>query len=270
MIINLFKMLILQTHMKIIDTHTHLYLDQFADDIDNVFKNAINAGVKKFIFPSIHSNYNEAMISCYKKYKDHCYIMFGLHPAYVKDNNESEILLVLENLKKYSCVAIGEIGIDLHWEKKYFIQQKIVFERQINIALDHNLPIVIHCRDAFDEIYNILLKYKNKNLKGVFHCFTGNYDDAVKFCDLNFKLGIGGVVTFKNGGLDKFLDQIPLSNIVLETDSPYLAPSPHRGKRNESSYILYVLNKLSEIYKLDNKTIADLTTKNAVEIFKLR
>ena len=178
-------------------------------------------------------------------------------------------MVVYKNLNTYKCVAVGEIGIDLYWEKKFLKQQRIVFEKQINIALDYNLPIVIHCRDAFEEIYSILKKYMNKNLSGVFHCFTGNYDQALKVCDLNFKLGIGGVVTFKNGGLDKFLNKIPIENIVLETDSPYLAPSPLRGKRNESSYIIYVIDKLSEIYQLDNDSIANKTTKNAIDIFNL-
>ena len=255
--------------MKIIDTHTHLYLEQFADDIDTVISNARVAGINKFIFPSIHSKYNDLMIDCYNKFKDHCFLMAGLHPAYVTEQNELEISLVYENLETYNCVAVGEIGIDLYWDKKFLNQQKIVFEKQINMALDYNLPIVIHCRDAFDEIYNILVKYKTKNLSGVFHCFTGNYDQALKVCDLNFKLGIGGVVTFKNGGLDKFLNKIPIENIVLETDSPYLAPSPYRGKRNESSYIIYIIDKLSEIYQLDNDSIANTTTKNAIDIFNL-
>ena len=255
--------------MKIIDTHTHLYLEQFADDIDTVISNARGSGIDKFIFPSIHSKYNDLMINCYNKFKENCFLMAGLHPAYVTDNNDFEIKLVYENLNKYNCVAVGEIGIDLYWEKKFLKQQKIFFEKQINMALDYNLPIVIHCRNAFDEIYNILVKYKTKNLSGVFHCFTGNYDQALKVCDLNFKLGIGGVVTFKNGGLDKFLNKIPIENIVLETDSPYLAPSPLRGKRNESSYIIYIIDKLSEIYQLDNDTIANITTKNAIDIFNL-
>ena len=255
--------------MKIIDTHTHLYLNQFDVDRELVFSVARDAGVYKFIFPSIHSKYNDLMINCYNKFKDHSFIMAGLHPAYVNDNNDFEISLVYENLNKYKCVAVGEIGIDLFWEKKFLKQQRIFFEKQINMALDYNLPIVIHCRDAFDEIYNIIAKYKTKNLSGVFHCFTGNYDQALKVCDLNFKLGIGGVVTFKNGGLDKFLNKIPLENIVLETDSPYLAPSPYRGKRNESSYIIYIIDKLSEIYQLDNDFIANTTTKNAIDIFNL-
>jgi TatD DNase family protein len=251
--------------MEIIDTHTHLYLEEFDGDIDLVFSNARDIGVNKFIFPSINSKYN----NCYNKFKDQCFLMAGLHPAYVTGHNETEISLVYENLDTYNCVAVGEIGIDLYWDKKFLNQQKIVFEKQINMALDYNLPIVIHCRDAFDEIYNILVKYKTKNLSGVFHCFTGNYDQALKVCDLNFKLGIGGVVTFKNGGLDKFLNKIPIENIVLETDSPYLAPSPYRGKRNESSYIIYIIDKLSEIYQIDNDSIADSTTKNAIDIFNL-
>jgi TatD DNase family protein len=255
--------------MKIVDTHTHLYLEQFNHDIDLVFSKAMEVGVNKFIFPSIHSKYNDLMINCYKRFKDQCFLMAGLHPAYVTENNNLEISLVYENLENYNCVAVGEIGIDLYWEKKFLKQQKIVFEKQINIALDYNLPIVIHCRDAFDEIYSILLKYNTKNLSGVFHCFTGNYDQALKVCDLNFKLGIGGVVTFKNGGLDKYLSKIPINKIVLETDSPYLAPSPYRGKRNESSYIIYILDKLSEIYQLDNYSIADATTKNAIDVFNL-
>ena len=255
--------------MKIIDTHTHLYLKEFDDDFDQVTQKSIEIGVEKFIFPSIHSKYNDRMISSYIKNKSIFEIMAGLHPAYVTDNNKKELDLVINNLSLYKCIAVGEIGIDLYWNKKNLEQQKIVFEKQINIALDYNLPIVIHCRESFDEIYNILLKYKSKNLSGVFHCFSGNYDKALKVCDLNFKLGIGGVVTFKNGGLDKFLNKISIENIVLETDSPYLAPSPFRGKRNESSYIVYIIDKLSEIYQLDNDSIANTTTKNAIDIFNL-
>ncbi len=255
--------------MKIIDTHTHLYLKEFDSDFEDVIKKSRKSGVYKFIFPSIHSSYNEAMITCYNKLKKQCHLMAGLHPAYVSLNNEKELQLVVSNLNRFECVAVGEIGIDLFWKKKFLYQQKLVFEKQINMALDRELPIVIHCREAFDEIYKILVKYKSKNLKGVFHCFTGNYDQALKVCDLNFKLGIGGVVTFKNGGLDKYLNQIQLDNLVLETDSPYLAPTPFRGKRNESSYITYIIDKLSQIYQLDNEFIAEATTKNAIDIFNL-
>ena len=255
--------------MKIIDTHTHLYLKEFDKDFDEVISKSIEIGVYKFLFPSIHSKYNERMINSFKKNKSLFKIMAGLHPAYVTEKNDNEIDLVLKNLNDYDCVAVGEIGIDLHWKKNFFNEQKIVFEKQIEIALDYNLPIVIHCREAFDHIYKILLKFSNKNLRGVFHCFTGNEEQARKIIDLNFKLGIGGVVTFKNGGLDKVLKKIDLKNIVLETDSPYLAPTPFRGKRNESSYLIHVVDKLSEVYNVENDEIASMTTKNAVELFNL-
>ena len=255
--------------MKIIDTHTHLYLKEFDEDFDEVISKSIEIGVDKFLFPSIHSKYNERMINSLKKNKSLFKIMAGLHPAYVTEKNDKEIDLVLKNLNDYDCVAVGEIGIDLYWEKKFFYEQKIVFEKQIEIALDYNLPIVIHCREAFEHIYQILLKFSNKNLQGVFHCFTGNEEQARKIIDLNFKLGIGGVVTFKNGGLDKFLKKIDLKNIVLETDSPYLAPTPYRGKRNESSYLVHIIDKLSDIYNIESDKISLITTNNAVELFNL-
>ena len=255
--------------MKLIDTHTHLYLKEFDADFDEVVNKSKNIGIKKFIFPSIHSKYNERMINTFNKDRSSFNIMAGLHPAYVSNNNDYEIDLVIKNLENYDCVAVGEIGIDLYWEKKFLDQQKFVFEKQIELALDYNLPIVIHCREAFDYIYEILKKYSQNNLRGVFHCFTGNEDQANKICDLNFKLGIGGVVTFKNGDLDKFLNKIDLKNIVLETDSPYLAPTPYRGKRNDSSLLTYIVYKLSEIYGLENHEIASITTNNAEELFNL-
>ena len=255
--------------MELIDTHTHLYLKEFDSDIDQVVNKSRDIGINKFIFPSIHSKYNKRMIETYNKDRSIFDIMAGLHPAYVSNNNDKEIDLVVENLKKYDCVAVGEIGIDLYWEKKFLEQQKLVFEKQIQLALDYNLPIVIHCREAFDHIYQILLKFSNTDLQGVFHCFTGNEEQARKIIDLNFKLGIGGVVTFKNGGLDKFLKKIDLKNIVLETDSPYLAPTPERGKRNESSYLVHIIDKLSDIYNIESDEIASITTNNAVKLFSL-
>lgn len=255
--------------MELIDTHTHLYLKEFDSDIDQVVNKSKELGINKFIFPSIHSKYNDRMINTYNKDRSIFNIMAGLHPAYVSNNNDKEIDLVVENLKKYDCVAIGEIGIDLYWEEKFLEQQKIIFKKQIELALQYNLPIVIHCREAFDHIYRILKKYSKHNLKGVFHCFTGNEEQARKIIDLNFKLGVGGIVTFKNGGLDKFLNKIDLKNIVLETDSPYLAPTPHRGKRNNSSYLIYIVDKMSEIYGVENHEIATVTTNNAKELFNL-
>ena len=255
--------------MELIDTHTHLYLKEFDTDIDQVVNKSKDIGINKFIFPSIHSKYNKRMIDTYNKDRSIFNIMAGLHPAYVSNNNDKEIDLVVENLKKYDCIAVGEIGIDLYWKKNFLDQQKIVFEKQIELALQYNLPIVIHCREAFHHIYEILKKYSQTNLRGVFHCFTGNEEQANKICDLNFMLGIGGVVTFKNGGLDKYLNKIDLKNIVLETDSPYLAPTPHRGKRNDSSYLIYIVDKLSEIYGVENHEIASVTTNNAKELFNL-
>jgi TatD DNase family protein len=253
--------------MEIIDTHTHLYLDQFDDDFDEMIQRSFDCGVKKFVFPSISSKYNEKMVSTLKKFPKNFFLMAGLHPVYVKDDYQNELKIVKENLGNYKCVAVGEIGIDKHWDVSFLKQQKIAFQTQIDIAKEKDLPVVIHCRDAFNDIYDILIKNESEKLRGILHCFTGSLDDAKKLIDLNFKIGIGGVVTFKNGGIDKFLNQIDISNIVLETDSPYLAPSPHRGKRNESSYIAYVIDKLSEIYGLSTLDIINQTSLNANDVF---
>jgi len=253
--------------MEIIDTHTHLYLDQFDNDFDEMIQRSFDCGVKKFVFPSISSKYNEKMLTMLKKYPKNIFLMAGLHPVYVKDDYKSELKIVEENLNNYKCVAVGEIGLDKHWDLSYLKQQKIAFQSQIDIAKEKDLPIVIHCRDAFNDIYDILIKNKSDKLRGILHCFTGSLDDAKKIIDLNFKIGIGGVVTFKNGGIDKFLNKIDISNIVLETDSPYLSPTPHRGKRNESSYITYVIDKLSEIYDLPTLDIISQTSLNANDVF---
>ena len=255
--------------MKIIDTHTHLYLNQFKDDIDKVIQRSIDKGINKFIFPAIDSTHFDDMHDLKNKYPDNIYLMSGLHPVNVKENYKEELEFVVNSLKSHSYVAIGEIGIDLYWDKTYLKQQQDAFEFQIRLAIKHDLPIVIHCREAFDEIFEILDKENCSKLRGVFHCFTGTLEQANRAIRLGFKLGIGGVVTFKNGGIDKFLNQIDLKHIVLETDSPYLAPVPFRGKRNESSYITYVIDKLSEIYGLPIKEIASVTTKNAEKVFAL-
>ena len=255
--------------MNIIDTHTHLYLKQFKDDIDKVIKRSIDKGINKFIFPAIDSTHFDDMHDLKNKYPGSIYLMSGLHPVDVKENYKEELEFVVNSLKSHSYVAIGEIGIDLYWDKTYLKQQQEAFEFQIRLAMKHDLPIVIHCRDAFDEIFEILDKENCPKLRGIFHCFTGTLEQAKRAIDLGFVLGIGGVVTFKNGGIDKFLNQIDLKHIVLETDSPYLAPVPHRGKRNESSYIMYVVEKLSEIYGLSKEEIAEITTKNAEKVFAL-
>ena len=253
--------------MQIIDTHTHLYLEAFDVDQNEVINRAIDAGVSHFFIPAIDSNYTGRMYALEKSYPNLVSLMAGLHPYYVKDNVEEELEKVFEQLNTRSFCAIGEIGIDLHWDKTYLKEQQKAFSRQIELAKEYELPIVIHCRDAFDDIYDILIKNKSDKLRGILHCFTGSLDDAKKIIDINFKIGIGGVVTFKNGGIDKFLDQIDISYIVLETDSPYLSPTPHRGKRNESSYITYVIDKLSDIYGLSNSDIISQTSLNANDVF---
>jgi TatD DNase family protein len=255
--------------VNIIDTHTHLYLKQFNEDIDLVINRSKEIGVNKFILPAIDSSHFNEMHNLKDKYPNSIYLMSGLHPTDVKENYKDELDFVVNTLKSHNYVAIGEIGIDLYWEESFLKQQKDAFKFQIKLAIKHDLPIVIHCREAFNEIFEILDKENSNKLRGVFHCFTGTLEQAKRAIDLGFFLGIGGVVTFKNGGIDKFLHEIDLKNIVLETDSPYLAPVPFRGKRNESSYIIYVLEKLSEIYGISKEKIAEITSKNAEKVFRL-
>ena len=255
--------------MNIIDTHTHLYLKQFNEDIDMVINRSKEIGVNKFIFPAIDSSHFNDMHNLKDKYPNSIYLMTGLHPTDVKENYKYELNFVVNTLKTNNYVAIGEIGIDLYWDKSFLKQQQEAFKFQIRLAIEHDLPIVIHCREAFNEIFEILDKENCNELRGVFHCFTGTFEEAQRAIDLGFVLGIGGVVTFKNGGIDKFLHKIDLKNIVLETDSPYLAPVPFRGKRNESSYIIHVLEKLSEIYGISKEKIAEITSKNAEKVFRL-
>jgi len=226
-------------------------------------------GVNKFIFPAIDSSHFNDMHNLKDKYPNSIYLMTGLHPTDVKENYKDELNFVVNTLKTNNYVAIGEIGIDLYWDKSFLKQQQEAFKFQIRLAIEHDLPIVIHCREAFNEIFEILDKENCNELRGVFHCFTGTFEEAQRAIDLGFVLGIGGVVTFKNGGIDKFLHKIDLKNIVLETDSPYLAPVPFIGKRNESSYIIYVIEKLSEIYGISKEKIAEITSKNAEKVFRL-
>ena len=254
----------------VIDTHTHLYLKEFAADIDDVINRAKNLKINNFFLPAIDSSYTESMIALKNAYPDIMHLMAGLHPCSVKDNYLEELSHVENVLKNHAIVAIGEIGIDLYWDKSTLNIQKKAFASQIRLAKDLNLPIVIHCRNAFDEIFEVLENEKSENLRGIFHCFSGNYDQALKAISFNMKLGIGGVVTFKNGKIDKFLKEIPLDNLVLETDSPYLAPPPFRGKRNESSYLSIIIDKLTEVYEIPAKKIIEITSTNAIELFKIK
>jgi len=257
--------------MEFIDTHTHLFSKEFDDDISEVIENAINNGVSKMLLPNIDSSTTKQMLKLSQQFPQNCFPMIGIHPCSVKKNSiEKEIQHVEHMLEKNNFVAIGEIGIDLYWEKSTLDIQKLAFETQIKLAKKYQLPIVIHVRNSFNEAIEIVEKLNDEKLTGVFHCFSGDLDQAQRIIDLNnFYLGIGGVVTFKNGGIDKIIDQINLDNIILETDSPYLAPKPFRGKRNESKYILNIAQKLSEIYNINIEEIANITTCNANKLFNL-
>jgi len=253
--------------MTITDTHTHLYSKEFDIDRNEMMQRAINAGVTRFFIPAIDSNYIQSMYALESDYPENVFLMMGLHPAYVKENYLDELQIVEQELANRKFVAIGEIGIDLYWDKTHLKEQQIAFRRQIQLAKKYKLPIVIHCREAFDEIFEILEEEKSEDLFGIFHCFSGTYEQALQAISYNMKLGIGGVVTFKNGKIDQFINQIDLKHLVLETDSPYLAPIPFRGKRNESSYIVNVVDKLASLYGLSSEEIALKTTENSKAIF---
>lgn len=253
--------------MTITDTHTHLYAEQFDMDRDEMMQRAINNGVTRFFIPAIDSNSIQKMYELEANYPENVFLMMGLHPTYVKDNYLDELQIVEQELATRKFFAIGEIGIDLYWYKTHLKEQQIAFRRQIQWAKKYKLPIVIHCREAFDEIFEILEEEKSADLFGIFHCFSGTYEQALQAISYNMKLGIGGVVTFKNGKIDQFINQIDLKYLVLETDSPYLAPIPFRGKRNESSYIVNVVDKLASLYGLTSEEIALQTTENSKAIF---
>ena len=255
--------------MKLIDTHTHLYSDAFAEDRNEMIERAIADGVDKFYIPAIDSQTTQAMYDLEQAFPDRMYLMIGLHPTSVKENYEEELSHVEEELAKRKFYAIGEIGIDLYWDQSTLEIQQDAFRRQIRLAKKYELPIVIHCRNAFDEVFEILEEEKGDDLFGIFHCFTGTLAQAKQALQYNMKLGIGGVVTFKNGKIDKFLNEIDLKHIVIETDAPYLAPKPFRGKRNESAYVVKVAEKLAEVYDTSVEEIAEITTENALEIFQI-
>ena len=253
--------------MILTDTHTHLYLEQFDLDRAEVIQKAMDNKITRFFIPAIDSTYYSAMFDLENQFPNNIFLMAGLHPTHVKDNFKDELDHVKKMLKERKFYAVGEIGIDLYWDKTYLQQQQEAFKTQINWAKEMSLPIVVHCRDAFDEIFEILEDVKEDSLSGIFHCFTGNLEQAKQAISCGLKLGIGGVVTFKNGKIDQFLNEIPLKNIVLETDSPYLAPTPFRGKRNESSYLVNVVDKLVGIYGLTPDEIAQITTQNSKDVF---
>lgn len=250
------------------DTHTHLYSEEFENDRTEMIQRAITSGVSRFFVPSIDSTYTSKMYELEEQFPQNIFLMMGLHPCYVKpESYEAELAHVETELAKRKFQAIGEIGIDLYWDKTTLAIQQEAFRRQIQLAKKYQLGINIHCRDAFEEVFEVLESEKSADLFGVFHCFTGDFQQAERAINLNMKLGIGGVATFKNGKIDQFLKDIDLQHIVLETDSPYLAPVPYRGKRNESSYTVLVAEKLAQIYELPVAEIARITTENAKAVF---
>lgn len=254
--------------MILTDTHSHLYSEQFNDDRTAMVQRAIDCGVSRFFLPNIDSSSIDGMLTLQQQFPENCFAMMGLHPTSVNENYLIELKNIETQLNQQKFCAIGEIGIDLYWDKTFLTQQQEAFKTQINWAKERNLPFVIHCRDSFNEIFEILDEMKDDNMRGIFHCFTGNLEQAKKIIAYGgFKLGIGGVVTFKNSGLEEVLKNIAITNLVLETDSPYLAPVPYRGKRNESSYIVNVAEKLSDIYQIPIEKIAEITTQNSIEVF---
>ena len=255
--------------MQYIDTHTHLYLPEFDTDRDEVVSRAVGNGIVKMLLPNIDIHSVDQMLSAVNRYAGICYPMTGLHPTSVK----TDYLLQLDKLEqlfdKQKFIAIGEIGIDLFWDKSFLAEQIISFRRQIAFAIENGLPVVIHSRDAFPEVFTVLDEFKGKALRGVFHAFTGTLEDAEKTINMGFKLGIGGIVTFKNSGLDRVVCKTDPENLILETDSPYLAPVPYRGKRNESAYVGIINRKLADIFGINEEEMASIVYSNSVSLFNL-
>lgn len=253
--------------MILSDTHTHLYLEEFSEDRDEAIQRAFDKGIRYMLLPNINSQSAGPMLELCERYPQHLFPMMGLHPTDVKDDYEKELEMVEHWLEQRKFYAIGEIGIDLYWDKSFAAQQEIALRHQIGLAKKYQLPLVLHVRDSFDEIFRILDDTIDEQLKGVFHCFTGNPNQAKKIMEWGFMMGIGGVLTFKNAGLDKVVKDIPLQYLLLETDSPFLAPKPFRGKRNESAYLIHVAEKLAQIKDLSIDEIATTTTHNAASLF---
>lgn len=253
----------------LIDTHAHLYAKAFDKDREAMIERAKNAGIDRFLLPNIDSSSIKGMMELEEAMPNCCHAMMGLHPCSVKENYQEELNLVKKWLDKRHFIAVGEIGIDLHWDKTFIEEQKKAFVQQAEWAMDLDIPIVVHCRASMNIVIDLVKEINDTRLRGVFHCFNGEIDQAQKIIDLGFYLGIGGVLTFKNSGLDKTLEKLSLDRIILETDAPYLAPVPNRGKRNESSYVALIADKLAIIKELSVGKVAEITTKNAQKLFKI-
>lgn len=255
--------------MILADTHTHVYLNAFEDDTQQVIERALSAGVKYIFLPNIDVASIEPMFLLAERYPDVCFPMAGLHPGSVNKDHLEQIKAIKKLTERKKIVAVGECGMDLYWDKTYAVQQKEVFNTHIEWAIEMQLPVSIHIRDAFKEVFDVLKNHEQHRLNGVFHCFSGGIEEAKKAIDLGFCLGIGGVVTFKNTRLAQILKEIKPKNIVLESDAPFLSPVPYRGKRNEPAYLTFVAEKLAEIWNMPVEKVAEITTENALNIFKI-
>ena len=253
----------------LVDTHSHIYSEDFSNDLEEVIQRAFENDVRKIVLPNIDSSSVKKMLDLADKYPQICYPLIGLHPTSVNEDYEEELELIEFWIGKRKFYGIGEVGIDLYWDKTFIAEQTNAFRRQIVLAKKYELPVVVHVRESFDEVYAVLQNEKDDRLTGVFHSFTGTAEQARLITGLGFKLGINGIITFKNNGLDQLISKIDPSHILLETDSPYLTPVPFRGKRNESSYLVYVAQKVAEIYQLPVAEITRITAKNAENLFKI-
>lgn len=250
-----------------IDTHCHLYSTEFGDEINMVIQRAEAAGVTSFYLPAIDSNTHDAMIGLEEEYPGKCFAMMGLHPCSVKDDFEKELEIINGWLGRRKFAAIGETGLDFYWDKTFVPQQYIALEAQIKLALEYDLPLVLHTRNAMQETIDVIKKYAGTGLRGIFHCFGGTLEEARQIIATGFYMGIGGVVTYKNGGLNAVLPHIGVEQIVLETDAPYLSPVPFRGKRNESSYLTYINAAIAAMTGMDREEVAAIATRNAENLF---
>lgn len=255
--------------MILTDTHAHLYLENFNDDREQVIRNALDNGVRQILLPNIDKKTISSMLSMTDQYPDICFPMMGLHPTSVKDDYKEQLSLVEEWLPKKPFCAVGEIGIDLYWDKTHLKEQQTSLREQLRWAKQHDLPVVLHSRNSFMEIIDILKEEKDNTLRGVFHCFTGNLEEANMAIGLGFSLGIGGVLTYKNSGFVDVIEHIDLKHLVLETDSPFLPPVPHRGERNQSAWVLFVAQKLAQVKRISVDQVAEVTTHNAKTLFNL-
>ena len=252
---------------ELIDSHCHLYLEDFDGDLAEVMKRAEKEGIRRIYMPSIDSNHLKKMLELQNTFKGTCYSMLGLHPCYVRENYRDELDIIKKAIEEDQFVAIGEIGLDYYWDRSFDDHQMICFREQIDVAVQYKLPIVIHSRSSMDACIKVLQEEKSKGIRGIFHCFSGNLQNAMDIIDCGFMLGIGGVVTYKNAGLAEVVAQVPMEHLVLETDAPYLTPVPFRGERNESSYLKYVVAKIASVKNVSEEDVAAITTANALKIF---